>query len=305
MASHYRVYGVWIRSSWPLSPEDSPVRANPDILLDRATDPLLAAGQFRIARRHGIDRAVLHDGSIYLRWPNLFECLVDGRGRRILGRDLSRAGAQALGSYLLGPILSCALLRRGVETLHATVVEVQGGAVAIMGESGHGKSSLAASLVAAGHRLITDDLLTFKGGLLAQPGPPRLKLTPQALRGTLLPPAGAVPLGRLGKVAVPLDAERWCGVPRPLAAVYVLRRPASRSAVTRTTIRDLSPRAAFLEMTRNTFNTMLVDEARLRGQFALASRVAQAVSVRSLSFPPGFDRLPDVGEALMRSLVRG
>ena len=306
----YRVYGLSIDSAWPLPVEDSPGRVNPDVSLDRSADPVLGKDhrepRVGIVRRGGVDRAIFSDGSVYLRWPNLFEFLVDAGGRRISGRELGRDGVQALGSYLLGPILSFALLRRGVETLHATVVEVDGRAVAIMGESGYGKSSLAASFLSAGHRLITDDLLLLRGPrLLAEPGPSRLKLTPQVVRAMLFRHAGAAPLGRLGKMAVPLEADRWCGVARPLAAVFVLRRAASGSRVSRTTIRDLSPRAAFMEMTRNTFNTAVVDEARLRGQFALASRVAQTVPVRSLSYPPGLDRLPDVGQAMLQNLTRG
>ena len=51
-------------------------------------------------------------------------------------------------------------------------------AVAFLGDSGFGKSSLAAYLLSAGDRLVTDDLLLLQEseGFLAYPGPPRIKL---------------------------------------------------------------------------------------------------------------------------------
>jgi len=54
-----------------------------------------------------------------------------------------------------------------------------------LGDSGHGKSSLAACFLAAGHRLLTDDLLVIgESGdyLMAHPGPPRIKLFPAVWR---------------------------------------------------------------------------------------------------------------------------
>ena len=53
-------------------------------------------------------------------------------------------------------------MKSGFEPLHATVVVVSGEAVAFLGESGYGKSSLAASFLDSGHQLLTDDLLILR-----------------------------------------------------------------------------------------------------------------------------------------------
>tara|TARA_R100000322_G_scaffold124685_2_gene81464 strand:- start:11767 stop:12213 length:447 start_codon:yes stop_codon:yes gene_type:complete len=50
------------------------------------------------------------------------------------------------------------------ETIHATSVAIDGGAVVITGASGSGKSGLALELIALGARLISDDLTRIEPG---------------------------------------------------------------------------------------------------------------------------------------------
>jgi len=63
-------------------------------------------------------------------------------------------------------------------------------------------------------------------------------------------------------------------------------------------IRPLSPRRAFVELTRNTFNACVLDAARLARQFDLAARVAAAIPVKTLTYPRGLDRLAAVRTAV-------
>jgi hypothetical protein len=54
---------------------------------------------------------------------------------------------------------------RGLETLHSgAFVDDRGGAWAVLGDRGAGKSSLLAALVLAGHSVVADDLLVIDGG---------------------------------------------------------------------------------------------------------------------------------------------
>jgi hypothetical protein len=65
------------------------------------------------------------------------------------------------------------------------------------------------------------------------------------------------------------------------------------------TIRRIPRAKAFVELTRNTFNTLLTDSDRIRGQFGFAALLASRVSVCSLSYPPGFEHLPRVVERVL------
>jgi hypothetical protein len=83
--------------------------------------------------------------------------------------------APAAVRFLTGQVLPLAAVLRGLEVFHASAVEVGGRTVALVGDSGAGKSSLAIALMLAGGRLVTDDVLAVEAdphgrGVLAHPG---------------------------------------------------------------------------------------------------------------------------------------
>ena len=83
------------------------------------------------------------------------------------------------------PVLSARpgalFVKAGFEPLHGAAIEHEGQAIAFLGESGFGKSTLAGSFIAAGGRLLTDDLLLLRpsdGKLIAYPGPTKNQTSP-------------------------------------------------------------------------------------------------------------------------------
>jgi hypothetical protein len=300
------LYGLRLRSALPLpravrprGPVDVEIvrgRALEFAAVRRALDPPLSGRWFE-------DR-VLADGRRYLRWTGLFEFLVAADGRLIVARRLARAARipRAFETYLLGHVLSFAIIARGLEPLHATAVVVGDGAIGFLGDCGQGKSTLGAAFVRAGHALLTDDLLVLRddgGRFHAGAGPARLKLFREPARRVLGRGVRGTPMnGRGGKLVFPLGARAARGA-APLRALYVLR---PRSAGRGVAIRALSPRQAFVELTRNTFNACVLDAPRLGRQFDLAARVAARVPVKTLAYPRRLDRLADVRGAIEADL---
>jgi hypothetical protein len=305
------LYGLRLRSSWRLP---SHARSEPTLgevelfdgpfaLFERISREALANANGKGWCRRGRTR----DGLTYLLWPGLFEFVVSADGRRVAGRPLADASPEAFRTYLLSQVISFALLGQGIESLHATVLEVEGGAVAFLGDCGYGKSTLAAAFLGAGHRLLTDDLLVAKpnpDGVLAFPGPPRIKLFPEPARCFLGDVSGPSMNGLTPKQVIPLGPGQSVSAPRPLRAFYVLRPPADQSRRSRVTVRRLSPRHAVLRLLANTFNAAVRDPARLARQFAAASLLATTVPVKSLSYPRDLSQLPFVVEAVRSDLVR-
>jgi hypothetical protein len=255
--------------------------------------------------RRWFEARTLADKRRYLRWVDLFEFVLSADGRRIAARRLARAAGmpRAFETYLLGQVLSFALIARGLEPLHATAVVIGDGAVGFLGDCGQGKSTLGAAFVRAGHALLTDDLLVLREhdeGFRAAAGPPRLKLFAEPARRILGSGFRGTPMnGRAGKLVFPLAARAAHGS-APLRALYVLR-PQRRARAIR--IRALSSRRAFVELTRNTFNACVLDADRLARQFDLATRVASRVPVRTLAYRRSFDRLADVRAAIETDLA--
>jgi hypothetical protein len=299
-------YGLRLRSALPLPRACASADGPADVEIVRGSAADMAAVRRTLvppvdSTRWFEDRT-LSDGRRYLRWAGLFEFVVAADGTRIRARRLGGASRmpRVFETYLLGHVLSFALIARGLEPLHATAVMLGHGAVGFLGDCGQGKSTLAAAFVRAGHALLTDDLLVLRadgGGFSAAAGPPRLKLFADPARRLLGAVHGTPMNGRGSKLVFPLGA-RAAREAAPLRALYVLR-PRRRGAIR---IRALSPRRAFVELTRGTFNACVLDGARLTRQFDLAARVAATVPVKRLQYPRGLGRLAAVRAAIEADL---
>ena len=111
-----------------------------------------------------------------------FEISADGD--HVCCRPAAGTSDAALRHLLLDHVLPRVLCLRGLLVLHASTLRAPDGrAVAFLGASGAGKSTLAASLVAAGWRLLADDALVIEaseGRPTAVPTYPGLRLWPDS-----------------------------------------------------------------------------------------------------------------------------
>ncbi len=310
----YEAYGVCIRSHLPLSCLPGTERVLADVELVDGRDALFAQA-CREARAKAdptgwFCHRQLGDGSDYLRWNGLFEFLVSADGRRIACFPSNGNSRETFQTYLVSQVLSFALLKQGIEPLHATVVVWNGRAVAFLGDCGSGKSSLGAAFLRAGHRLLTDDLLVIREhdesgqGFLAYPGPPRIKLFPKIAASLFSNRFTGVPLNpRTRKQVIPLNPFQSSHGPVPLRAMYVLRPPSRRRHSNRITIRRLCQPRAMLQLITHTFNRMIVDPGRLSRQFDQAGRLTRTIPIKSLSYPRTLSRLQAVLEAIQSDLA--
>ena len=131
--------------------------------------------------------------------------------------------------FLLGSVLGFICHQRGLLPLHASCVEIDGGAVAFCGPSGMGKSTLALRFVLRGHGVVADDVCVVETGSPARVRPafPRLKLWRDALEDAALSPEG-LERNRHGQDKFHfLTPQAGVRDTLPLSALFLLRRPAS------------------------------------------------------------------------------
>ena len=131
------------------------------------------------------------------------------------------ASAESVRLDVVGRVLPLALQRQGFLSLHGSAVSLAGRAVAFIAPKHHGKSTLAQALVAAGGRLITDDVLPIDHHhpVQALPGTPRVRLRADSAR---IMGAGTDGDETMGKVSVEAPATRVETGALPLAAIYLL-----------------------------------------------------------------------------------
>ncbi len=187
----------------------------------RLEEETLSAGRKQPDRT--IDRSRNGDYLLYAR--HFGTALVSASGDHVLCAPPAVA-AWRWQRFLVGRVLPWAALLRGRELLHASAVQIGGSAVAILADTGYGKTSIAARLMLHGGGFITDDVLALSTDgerILAHPGPAILALRP-AERNALAPAErrrlGRV-LGRSGKTYMAVERE---AAPLPLGGLYFLQR---------------------------------------------------------------------------------
>jgi len=130
-----------------------------------------------------------------------------------------------LRTYLLGYVLGVCLRQRGMLVLHAACVALGDRAVAFVGSSGWGKSTLAAHFVKRGYDLLADDLtglrLPAASPPLAYPGLAHIRLYPDSGSALLPGYAGLPRLNTYSKKRVGYAPPRK-QEPRPLVKLYAL-----------------------------------------------------------------------------------
>lgn len=303
MWRQYCLYGVNLESQFAFPYARGRRRGYESIELRRATrpfakNPLPAAAASSAWFQHSTDA----DGNAFLRWPKLFEFKIAADGSSVEARRLAGSSEETLHSYLLGQALSFALLNRGIEQWHASVTVHDGEALVLLGDSGMGKSTLAAALIQAGGQLLTDDMLVMRSGggrVMGFPGPPRLKLMPEAARSTIgLPRRRRRMHPRVKKLLLPLESNGSFGAV-PVRRIYVLARGRQIE------MRTLSERQACLALVGNAFNIAVRDPGRLGGQLRSAATIAQGVRVKQLKYPRDLRQLARVSEAVLSDFRRG
>lgn len=185
-------------------------------------------------------------------------------------------------SFLVGQLLPAAAVLRGLEILHASVVVIAGQAVALVGPSQAGKSSVAINLVRRGATFLTDDVVAlepFGERVLAHPGP---ALT--SVRHEEAAAIGPAALRRLGQIIGRDDHEirlrlRGAPAPAPLALVYAIDRSGSGQ---RPTFAPLDhPRVLFA----NRFSSYIQSPERLTRQLDVYARAACCAATFRLGVP--------------------
>lgn len=201
---------------------------------------------------------------------------------------------------VLGRVLALALHAAGAYCLHASAVEVGGGAVAFMAPKFHGKSTTAMALVRAGARLITDDTLAILPGSSPRvvPGIQTLRLREDTVEAVNVE-RGFGAVESKGKLLVGnLAADRLLRESVPLAAVYLLAPVAvsEGASVLRTA---LPVTRAALSLIGHTKLGPLLGGAELPVVLDRAVALAGRVPVYRLSVMRDFERLPEVVTQLL------
>lgn len=241
------------------------------------------------------------DAGYLLRFPELADFEVSADGRSVKGWPAPGVISPTVEHVYLNQVLPLALSRQGELVLHGSAVDICGQGVAFLGESGRGKSTLAASFAAEGTRFLTDDGLQLKwvdGCCMIVPSHPSIRLwadSRAALVSALASVAPALSFTSKSRIFAG-PGVAFCTEDRPLRHVYFLGEGKAAAP----TIEPLRPAEALIELVKHSF--LLDIEARdmLIGHFDELTRMAELPIYFWLDYPRAYCSLPAVREAVVR-----
>jgi hypothetical protein len=240
-------------------------------------------------------------GDYLLRFPGLADFVVSACGSNATAYPVPGVSAQAVEHLCLNEVLPLAMSRQWKLVLHASAVEIEDFAVAFIGNSGRGKSTLAASFSGSGHRFLTDDGLLVDTGdeaHVVQPSHPFIGLWEDS-RKALIP--GFTPSPPLADDAPKsrLAASKglaFCDVARPLRCAYFLGEGRTDAV----TIAPVSGRDAMVEITRHSFLLDIEEREMLAHHFRRIAELVDVPMFFRLDYPRRYEILPEVREKVIR-----
>ncbi|NEQ83198.1 MAG: hypothetical protein F6K26_24195 [Moorea sp. SIO2I5] len=298
----YVAYGLGIHSALPI-PEFIPAEVECDVTIHIQSNDYSTAsavGQTRSPNRKISDyipKKVIQqpmalqlspeEAVIYLKDTGLF--LVQG-GNRITIIPAAEASLSRIQTALVGTVIAILLYQRGLLVLHASVVNINGGAVVFLGNSGEGKSSIAAALHTQGYRIITDDVapVTLDQGIAkVAPSFPQIKLSREVAKvlgydqdklALLLP--------KLNKPGYRLNQD-FTEALLPIRCIYVLVSGSQLS------IKRLKLQEAVMELSHHSRLNSLFDSEKA-SHLLQCAQLANKCSVYRLQRPRNLALLPEL-----------
>jgi hypothetical protein len=240
------------------------------------------------------------DAGYLLRFPDLADFRVSPDGRSAVcfpALDVTDATSHHL---YLNQVLPLMLSKQGNLVFHASAVEVADGAIAFVGASGRGKSTLAASFARSGFRLLTDDGFVVEicgRGYQVLPSHPSIRLWDDSEKALIPPGTETAPALEYTSKARFLAGENivFCDQPRPLRRVYFL----GDGSASEIAFQRMSASEALVEWVKNSFLLDVEEKPLLASHFEEVAKLANQPIFYRLDYPRRFEDLVQAREAIV------
>ncbi|MDF5728088.1 MAG: serine kinase [Rhizonema sp. PD38] len=150
-------------------------------------------------------------------------------GSKIIVEPAPGMENDVLRPYILGPMFAVLLRQRGLLILHASSVAINDEAIAFLGHSGWGKSTLASAFYNQGYSLLTDDLMAIQvegRHPITFPGYPYVRLLPDSAASLGYDFKSLIPINSLVPKRNNSLMRGFPQKPFPLKRLYVLENVA-------------------------------------------------------------------------------
>jgi len=210
-----------------------------------------------------------------------------------------------INQFLADLVFPRLLSHTGSFVVHAGGVGFGDAAIMLLGNSGRGKSTLAASFARAGLTLLGDDAMIVTS-LDATPRVcsvyPSLRLFPDSIEALMPDAVTAGPVARHSTkqridVVVAQKSDYWS---LPVRGIFSIGEPVNDGRID---LRRLTVAEACMAFVENSFALDPSDTARARERLVNASALAREVPAFEISYPRDYARLPEVRQAILEQVA--
>ena len=241
-----------------------------------------------------------------VRFPGLADFILSKNGLNVTAYPELDISKQTIQHLYLNQIVPLSRSCQFKLTLHGSAIEIDNYSVGFIGESGRGKSTLAASFSTSGYRFLSDDgflLEEIDSQYIVQPNHPSIRLLedssqaliPETIRYT-------PPIDYTSKSRFYSDKQMlFCKDASPLRYVYFL----GEGDTDQVSITQVAGCEAVIELERHSFLLDMEDRKMLIKHFELLSALAKHPIFFRLDYPRCYEVLPDVHKAIINHAKEG
>jgi hypothetical protein len=248
-----------------------------------------------------------------LRFPDQGDFLISHGGEEVRCCPLPSTPASTVRHLFLDQVIPLILSRREPLVLHASAVLTPQGAIAFVGKSGQGKSTLAACFAQIGWPLISDDYLVLRKMALREtdedwaaiPSYPGVRLWPQASEGIFSSFPETTEIAHYTEKRRVSDPGLvpFAQKPSPLRGVYFLDGD-GEVLESGPPIAPSDPREAFMKLVACAFNLDVRDRTLLRNQFDAIAQLRTKLPCFRLQYARDFSALPALRQLIVDQQIR-
>lgn len=277
-----------------------------EVLPARAQAPFDDAPIARWRTEAGEVAATFHHrpGGYAIRFVERADFAVSLSDARVSCVPVPGASEQSVRDLFLNQVVPLIRAHQGELVVHASAVAVGGAAILFVGQSGRGKSTLAAAFAKASMPFLSDDgvVLTSDGSrYVVAPNRPSFRLWQDS----------QLAIG--ARLELPDEDEQekssvqagedlpFHAAPLPLRAFYFL----GPGLAGKVRIEPLSRRQALADLINHSFLLDVADHVRLRDHFETLAVLAESVPSFAFDYPRDYARLPEVIDAVLAHVSTG
>jgi hypothetical protein len=237
-----------------------------------------------------------------LRFPDQTDFLISEDGLDIRCHPAANATRDTVEHYYRDQVLPRVLSHQGHTMVHASAVSIDDHAVAFIGETGCGKSTLAAAFGQCGTPMLADDCIQLNlenGHVTATPFDTGARLWPDSLQALFETTPALSPMAYYSSKKRLTSGGKVIDTPLPIKAVFFLEAPDACRNNRQINISPITKQNALMNLIKQSFQLDVTDQQKNTALFNRLADMTQHLATYSLSYPRNYALLPEVQNEIM------